>query len=52
MDVFQNLFMHYGGLAGILIVILGALFYAFVKKSIGATIFLIGLALLTFYYIF
>lgn len=52
MDVFQSFFMHYGGLAGILIVILGALFYAFVKKSIGVIIFLIGLAFLAFYYIF
>jgi hypothetical protein len=44
--------MHYGGLAGIFIIILGALFYAFVKKSIGAIILIIGLAFLAFYYVF
>jgi hypothetical protein len=52
MDVFSTLFMHYGGLAGIFLLILGALFFAFVKRSIGVVILLIGLAFVMFYYVF
>jgi hypothetical protein len=52
MDLFQAFFMHYGGLAGALILILGALFFFFVKKSIGSIICLIGIAFLMFYYVF
>jgi len=52
MDIFQSFFMHYGGLAGIFVLILGALFYAFVQKWVGAVLILVGLAFLTFYYVF
>jgi len=52
MDIFQMFFSHYGGLAGIFLLILGGLFYAFVKKSVGAVILLAGLAFVMFYYVF
>lgn len=51
MDLFHAFFMHYGGLAGTLILILGVLFFIFVKRSIGAIISLIGIAFLLFYYV-
>lgn len=52
MDIFQTFFMHYGGLAGTFILILGILFFIFVKRSIGAIMSLIGIAFLMFYYVF
>lgn len=51
MDIFETFFQHYGGLAGTFIFILGALFFIFVKKSIGAMISLVGIAFLLFYYV-
>ncbi len=51
MDIFQLFFTHYGGLAGSFILILGVLFFFFVKRSIGAIISLIGVAFLMFYYV-
>lgn len=48
----QSLFMHYGNLAGFFLLVLGALFYAFVKKSVGVVILLVSGTLLLFYYVF
>jgi len=48
----ESFFMHYGNLAGFFILILGAMFYAFVKKSFGVALLLFGGTLLVFYYIF
>jgi len=47
----QSFFMHYGNLAGFFLLILGFMFYAFVKKSVGAVMLLISGALLLFYYV-
>jgi len=44
--------MHYGNLAGFFIVVLGGMFYAFVKKSVGVALLLFGSGLLLFYYVF
>ncbi len=47
----QSFFMHYGNLAGFFLLILGFMFYAFVKKSVGVVMLLISGALLLFYYV-
>jgi len=44
--------MHYGNLAGFFALVLGFMFYAFVKKSVGVVLSLLGGTLLVFYYIF
>jgi hypothetical protein len=50
--MFQSLFMHYGNLAGFFMVVLGAMFYAFVKKSVGLVLLIAGGLFLVFFYIF
>ncbi|HLB25987.1 MAG TPA: hypothetical protein VJM83_06625 [Nitrospirota bacterium] len=51
MDIFQTFFMRHGGMAGIFILMLGVMFFAFVKRSIGVMIGLVGLAFMMFYYV-
>jgi len=48
----ESFFMHYGNLAGFFLLVLGAMFYAFVKKSIGVIMLLISGTMLLFYYVF
>jgi hypothetical protein len=48
----ESLFLKYGNLAGFFVLVLGGMFYAFVKKSVGVVLVLAGGTMLVFYYIF
>jgi len=52
MSYYYNLLLHYGLPVGVLLSALGALFYAFVGRAIGAAVILAGLGLIAASYIY
>ena len=52
MEYFYNLLLRYGLPGGILIFMLGTLFFGFVKRAVGVFIMLLGIGIIVAYYVY
>jgi len=52
MAFYSNYLLRYGLPSGILLFMLGALFFAFVRRGVGAVMMLAGLGLVVAYYVY